>query len=33
VRLGAQVCAPHQYWRCQPREAGDLFLDAGLGQR
>jgi 2,4-dienoyl-CoA reductase-like NADH-dependent reductase (Old Yellow Enzyme family) len=33
ARLGAQVSAPHQYWRCQPREAKDLFIDAHFGQR
>ena len=31
--LGAQVRAPKQYWRSQPREYKDLFLGAGFGQR
>ncbi|RYC31685.1 NADH:flavin oxidoreductase/NADH oxidase [Lichenibacterium minor] len=31
--LGAKVRAPKQYWRCQPREHKDLFLDASFGQR
>ena len=31
--LGARVRAPKQYWRCQPRELKDLFLDASFGQR
>ncbi len=33
AQLGAQVSAPRQYWRCQPREARDLFLGARFGQR
>ena len=31
--LGAQVAAPKQYWRSQPREFKDLFTGARLGQR
>ena len=31
--LGAQVTAPPQYWRSQPRELKDLFTAAALGQR
>ncbi len=31
--LGAQVAAPPQYWRSQPREYKDLFAGAALGQR
>ncbi len=31
--LGAQVAAPPQYWRSQPRELKNLFGDARLGQR
>jgi len=31
--LGAQVAAPPQYWRSQPREYKDLFGDTRLGQR
>jgi 2,4-dienoyl-CoA reductase-like NADH-dependent reductase (Old Yellow Enzyme family) len=31
--LGAQVAAPPQYWRCQPREMKNLFGDTRLGQR
>jgi 2,4-dienoyl-CoA reductase-like NADH-dependent reductase (Old Yellow Enzyme family) len=31
--LGAQVAAPRQYWRSQPREFKDLFIDANFGQR
>ena len=31
--LGAKVRAPKQYWRSQPREFKDLFLDASFGQR
>ena len=31
--LGAQVEAPPQYWRSQPREFKDLFLGAGFGAR
>ena len=31
--LGAQVKAPHQYWRSQPRELKDLFENAKFGAR
>jgi 2,4-dienoyl-CoA reductase-like NADH-dependent reductase (Old Yellow Enzyme family) len=33
AKLGAQVAAPKQYWRSQPREHKDLFLGAQFGQR
>jgi 2,4-dienoyl-CoA reductase-like NADH-dependent reductase (Old Yellow Enzyme family) len=33
AKLGAQVRAPKQYWRSQPREQKDLFKDAAVGQR
>jgi len=33
AKLGAQVRAPRQYWRSQPREFKDLFQGATLGQR
>jgi len=33
ARLGAQVTAPPQYWRCQPREHQKLFVDAAFGAR
>ena len=33
ARLGAQVTAPKQYWRCQPRELKSLFSEAKTGQR
>ncbi len=33
AKLGAQVQAPRQYWRSQPREYKDLFLGATQGQR
>jgi 2,4-dienoyl-CoA reductase-like NADH-dependent reductase (Old Yellow Enzyme family) len=33
ARLGAQVDAPPQYWRSQPRGLPDLFRDAKMGQR
>jgi 2,4-dienoyl-CoA reductase-like NADH-dependent reductase (Old Yellow Enzyme family) len=33
AKLGAQVHAPKQYWRSQPREYKDLFRGAGFGQR
>jgi 2,4-dienoyl-CoA reductase-like NADH-dependent reductase (Old Yellow Enzyme family) len=33
AKLGAQVTAPPQYWRCQPRELKDLFANASFGQR
>jgi 2,4-dienoyl-CoA reductase-like NADH-dependent reductase (Old Yellow Enzyme family) len=28
AKLGDQVIAPKQYWRCQPREQPDLFINA-----
>jgi 2,4-dienoyl-CoA reductase-like NADH-dependent reductase (Old Yellow Enzyme family) len=31
--LGAQVTAPRQYWRCQPRGLKELFSEATTGQR
>ncbi|MFK7752801.1 MAG: NADH:flavin oxidoreductase/NADH oxidase [Sedimentitalea sp.] len=31
--LGAQVAAPKQYWRSQPREFNNLFKDMRVGQR
>ncbi len=31
--LGAQVHAPKQYWRCQPRELKELFRNASFGAR
>jgi 2,4-dienoyl-CoA reductase-like NADH-dependent reductase (Old Yellow Enzyme family) len=31
--LGAQVRAPQQYWRSQPRELKTLFAPVGIGQR
>jgi 2,4-dienoyl-CoA reductase-like NADH-dependent reductase (Old Yellow Enzyme family) len=31
--LGAQVDAPRQYWRSQPREHKDLFRSSAFGQR
>ena len=31
--LGAQVEAPRQYWRSQPREHADLFTNTRVGQR
>ncbi|MGO4574316.1 NADH:flavin oxidoreductase/NADH oxidase [Microvirga sp. 2TAF3] len=31
--LGAQVRAPKQYWRSQPREQKDLFKNTSYGQR
>ena len=31
--LGAQINAPHQYWRSQPREYKSLFKNAKVGQR
>lgn len=31
AELGAQVEAPPQYWRCQPRDLKDLFRGAKLG--
>ena len=33
AKLGGQVTAPKQYWRCQPREHQNLFVDAATGQR
>ena len=33
AELGAQVKAPHQYWRSQPREFKDLFENAAFGAR
>ena len=33
VTLGAQVSAPKQYWRSQPREFPSLFKNAKVGQR
>ncbi|MBS0444998.1 MAG: NADH:flavin oxidoreductase/NADH oxidase [Proteobacteria bacterium] len=33
AQLGAQVRAPHQYWRSQPRELKDLFEKASFGAR
>ena len=33
AKLGAQVRAPRQYWRSQPREYKDLFEGAAMGQR
>lgn len=33
AKLGAQVAAPKQYWRSQPREYKDLFVSAAFGQR
>ena len=33
AHLGAQVSAPKQYWRSQPREYKDLFKGATTGQR
>ena len=33
AKLGAQVKAPKQYWRSQPREYKDLFEGASVGQR
>ncbi len=33
AKLGAQVQAPHQYWRSQPREYKDLFRNASFGAR
>jgi len=31
--LGAEISAPHQYWRSQPREYKSLFKNAKVGQR
>lgn len=33
AKLGAQVRAPKQYWRCQPRDQKNLFKEAEFGQR
>jgi 2,4-dienoyl-CoA reductase-like NADH-dependent reductase (Old Yellow Enzyme family) len=33
AQLGARVVAPPQYWRSQPREFKDLFVDAKFGAR
>lgn len=33
VKLGGQVDASHQYWRCLPREAGNIFKDLKIGMR
>jgi 2,4-dienoyl-CoA reductase-like NADH-dependent reductase (Old Yellow Enzyme family) len=33
ARLGAQVAAPRQYWRSQPREHQHLFENAAFGAR
>lgn len=33
AELGAQVVAPPQYWRSQPRGLGKLFGDVHIGQR
>ncbi|GEP11589.1 NADH:flavin oxidoreductase/NADH oxidase [Methylobacterium gnaphalii] len=33
AELGAEVRAPKQYWRCQPREFKSLFKDTQFGQR
>ena len=33
AKLGAQVTAPRQYWRSQPREAKDLYKGATFGAR
>ncbi|HYZ32025.1 MAG TPA: NADH:flavin oxidoreductase/NADH oxidase [Crenalkalicoccus sp.] len=33
AELGAQVWAPKQYWRSQPRESKSAFLEASHGQR
>jgi 2,4-dienoyl-CoA reductase-like NADH-dependent reductase (Old Yellow Enzyme family) len=33
ARLGAQIAAPHQYWRSHPREVKDLFVGAKVGMR
>jgi len=33
AKLGAQVVAPPQYWRSQPREFKDLFENAAFGAR
>lgn len=33
ARLGAQVKAPEQYWRCPPASAGRVFGDTKIGMR
>jgi hypothetical protein len=33
AKLGAQVEAPCQYWRSQPRGLADLFKGAHIGMR
>ena len=33
AKLGAQVAAPRQYWRSQPRELKDLFIGQHFGAR
>ena len=33
AQLGASVAAPHQYWRCQPRDVANLFQGQRHGQR
>lgn len=33
AKLGAQIDAPPQYWRSQPREVKDLFRQSTLGKR
>lgn len=33
AKLGAQVAAPRQYWRSQPRGLADLFKNARIGMR
>ncbi|MDP2986595.1 MAG: oxidoreductase, partial [Hydrogenophaga sp.] len=33
AKLGAQVDAPPQYWRSQPRGMNQLFGDVKIGQR
>ena len=33
AKLGAKAHAPKQYWRSQPREFKDLFIDVSFGQR
>jgi 2,4-dienoyl-CoA reductase-like NADH-dependent reductase (Old Yellow Enzyme family) len=33
AKLGAQVQAPPQYWRSQPRGMANLFVDVRMGQR
>ena len=33
AELGAEISAPHQYWRSQPREYKTLFKNSKVGQR